>query len=71
MDDPSTLATLAALLSAMRDHAVATGRGRLAHLCTAGLYGGDLVAIARVTAAIDGIDTSPTAGDGVPREIEV
>lgn len=52
--------TLAALLGALRNHAVATGRDRLAHLCSAGLYAGDFAAVARVVAAIDGIDTSPT-----------
>jgi hypothetical protein len=62
--------TLAALLSALRNHAAATGRDRLAHLCSAGLYSGDFAAVARVIIAIDGIDTSsteaPTRDDGDP-----
>jgi hypothetical protein len=65
LDGSESLPTLAALLSALRNHAAATGRSRLAHLCSAGLHAGDFAAVARVVAAIDGIDTSPT---GMPHD---
>ena len=55
--------TLCNLLDALRNHAARTGRTQLAHLCTAALTG-NMLAIARVLAAVDRMDTSPMSRDG-------